>query len=203
MPVSRPGGYVFDRRLGRYRGANGRLIGRAEVRRAIDVAIRNADQQARSLADQYRRGELSLGAWEREMRTLVKNTHTLNAAAAKGGFDQLTPADYGRVGRIVRDEYNHLSGFAGEVAAGFQRTDGTMNSRAMLYTRGGRRTYELTQRSVARDTGHSEEKSILAPADHCAQCVEQAALSWQPIGRLVPPGARTCLSNCKCELTYR
>lgn len=195
--------YTFDRRLGRYRDSAGRLVSRAAVRRSIDAAIRGMDTRARSLADQYRRGEISLGAWEREMRELIKNTHLLNAAAAKGGRDMLTQADYGRVGQIVREEYNHLSGFAGEVAAGFQRTDGRFNLRAQMYMRAGRGTYEVTQRSVARDAGHSEEKSLLAPADHCAQCVEQAALSWQPLGTLLPPGSRTCLGNCKCELTYR
>jgi hypothetical protein len=198
-----PGGFVFDRSIGRYRGAGGRLISRAQVRRAIDVAIRNADNMAKSLADQYRKGEISLGRWEREMRTLIKNTHTLNAAAAKGGFDQLTQSDYGRIGRIVRDEYNHLDGFAGELAAGFQRPDGRMNARAMLYTRSGRQTYEVTQRRVARDAGLTEEKSIIAPADHCQQCLDQAALGWQPLGSLVTPGSRTCLSNCRCELIYR
>lgn len=29
------------------------------------------------------------------------------------------------------------------------------------------------------------------------------AASWQPSGSLLPPGSRTCLSNRKCELTYR
>jgi hypothetical protein len=201
MPRARP--YRFDPKVARYRAPNGRLVARAEVRRAIDAEIRSLDQDARTLADQYRNGEISLGKWEREMRSLVKDTHILNAAAAKGGWDQLTQADYGRVGQIVRDEYNHLSGFAGELSAGFQRTDGTMLTRAQLYTRGGRRTYESVTGSVAEDAGNVEERSILHPADHCQGCIDEAAKGWQPIGTLTPIGQRTCLGNDRCTMEYR
>lgn len=197
--------YRWDPALARYRDRAGRIVSRADVRRDIDTAIRNTDNEARALADQYRKGEITLGRWEREMRTLVKNTHMLNAAAAKGGWDQLTQSDYGRVGQIVREEYNHLDGFAGELAAGFQRTDGTMNSRAQLYARAGRGTYEKTSRAVAQASGAQLCKSITHPADHCSECLEQEALGWQPIdsGLIVPPGERICRSNCKCTLSYR
>lgn len=201
MPRTRP--YRWDPDIARYRGPSGRLVSRAEVRRAIDTEIRALDREARQLADAYRKGDITLGRWEREMRDLVKDSHLLNAAAAKGGWDQLDPADYGRVGRIVRDEYNHLGGFVGEIAAGFQSTDGTMTSRAQLYTRGGRRTYEAVAESVQREAGKLEQRSVLHPADHCEECVRQAALGWQPLGIIIPIGERTCLSNDQCTMEYR
>lgn len=201
MPRTRP--YTYDPSIARYRAPNGRMVPRAEVRRAIDAEIRSLDGEARALADSYRKGEISLGRWEREMRVLVKDTHLLNAAAAKGGWDRLTQADYGRVGRIVRDEYNHLDGFAGELSAGFQKADGTMLSRAQLYTRGGRTTYEAIARAVAQDAGYTEERSALHPADHCDLCVSEAARGWVPIGELIPIGSRTCRGNDRCSADYR
>ena len=161
------------------------------------------DLETRELADAYRKGNISLGRWEREMRALTKDSHLLNAAAAKGGWDRLTPADYGRVGQAVREQYRHLDGLAGELAAGFQSPDGRFITRAQMYTRSGRTTYETTSRSVARDAEFTEERSILHPADHCESCVAQADLGFQPLGSLLPPGSRQCLSNCKCTLEYR
>lgn len=196
--------YVWDATIGRYRNATtGRVISRAFIRAAIDQEIRALDLDVRDLTASFRRGDISLGEWEMGMREIVKTTHVVNAAAARGGWDQLTVEDLAMVsGRVARD-YNYLDGFAGEVSAGFQSVDG-MTPRALLYSRGGRATYHQIESVVAATEGEAtEERSILHPADHCEDCLNMAELGWQPIGTLIPIGERQCVGNCQCSMDYR
>lgn len=198
-----PRGYTFDPRTGRYRAPNGRLVPRAEIRDAVDRAIAALRRQASDVTAQLRAGTISVDEWETAMRQVVKDTHLLNMVASRGGWDQMTQADFGRVGQIVRTQYNYLGGFAAEIGAGIQPLDGRVTVRAQMYADMGRATYETDQRVQQRALGASEERSILHPADHCDDCIAEAAKGWQPIGTLIPIGERQCLSNCACTFMYQ
>jgi hypothetical protein len=169
----------------------------------MDQEILALDRHARSLADAYRRGELTLDQWEIEMRATVKNAHILSTALARGGIDRLTPADYGRIGAVVKREYGYLGTLADQLDIGIQPTDGRFMVRVQMFVRSGRRTFEATRTVEAQTRGFTEERSVLHPADHCIECVDQASIGWGPIGTLLPIGDRECLSNCQCTMDYR
>jgi hypothetical protein len=202
--VPRVGQYVFDVALGRYRHlGTGRLVATSEVRAALDGALIAASERARSLADGLRAGRLNLAQFERAMRRLVKETQLYGAAAAKGGFAQMGPADYGRVGARVRGQYEWLDGFVQGIASGDVPMDGRLLARAAMYAQAARGAFYAQAQADARARGRTEERSVLHPADHCAECVDMAALGWVPIGTVVPVGERECLSHCRCTITYR
>lgn len=196
------GGYTWDQAAGRYRDARGRFVPRAAVRSAIDDALARANARARSLAEQLRGRRISLADWTLQMRGLVKEVHLYSAAAAKGGWDQLSPADYGRVGQVVRGEYAFLQRFAADIAAG-RPLDGRFLRRVELYAQAGRRTYHQVERADMEVRGYDLEENILGPADHCDECPSLTAQGPVPIGTLPPIGTRTCLANCRCRIRYR
>src|SRR3954468_3571438 len=96
---------TWDSYLGRYRYASGRLVSKLEVRSAIDRDLQRLSLDVSRLAGDLRGGRISLEGWRAEMKEIVKHVHMGQAAIAKGGRAQMGPADYGRVGQIVREEY--------------------------------------------------------------------------------------------------
>ena len=203
MPVARPSRCRWSDCAGRCIDSGGPFVPRVSIRRDIDRTLAAADQTSRALAEQLRARAISLERWQREMRALVKATHLANAAAARGGWAQLTPADLGRVGQIVRGEYAYLQRFATDIAAGRAFLDGRFLRRVELYVEAGRKTFHAIERAEMRARGFDEEKNLLGAADHCAGCLAATAAGWAPIGSLAPIGTRDCLARCRCRLVYR
>lgn len=187
----------------RYRDPRGRFVSRQQVREGLDAVLDASDREMGRLSQRPRDGAISLADWEAGMMRQIKITHLAAAVLERGGWQQMTPADFGRVGRQIRDEYARLRNFAAQIASGAQPLDGTLLRRARMYGQAGRGTfYRLAQQSWS-ERGFDEERSILNPADHCPGCLSQAALGWQPLGQMIPIGQRDCLSNDRCDVEYR
>lgn len=188
----------------RYIDSRGRFVSRDEVRSAIDRALDQTEKRIRRITNDLRSGRMTLAKWELAMQQQIKNVHLYNAAAARGGFAQLTKADLGRVGQIVRRQYEYLDGFAAKLARGTTALDGRMVVRASMYGQAGRGTYHKVDRSVHRDRGFREERSLLETGGRsCDECILEDARGWVPIGDVIPIGARTCLSRCRCGIEFR
>lgn len=155
-----------------------------------------------ALAEELRTNQIGLDAWLLEMRTLLKDVHLYSAAAAKGGWAQMAQADYGRVGQLVRTQYDYLDVFANDIANGLP-LDGRFLRRVALYGEAGRATYHVVEALEMDVRGMDEERNILHPADHCGDCIDMTELGWVKRGELIPIGQRQCLTGCHCTLQYR
>lgn len=196
--------YTWSEASQRYRHAQtGRWVARAEVRRALDTALDRSRTEVTRLSRQLVNGQMSLADWQVAIAKEVKGMHLTSAALAKGGWAQMTPADFGRVGRTLRDEYGYLASFAQQVKDGTQKLDGSLVSRANLYAQAPRGTYHATEGYSMQATGKTEYRNVLANAEHCAGCLAETAKGWVPIGTLKPIGQRLCLANDRCSLEYR
>jgi hypothetical protein len=194
--------YTWDDRANRYRNAAGRFVARREIRRALDATLANTGKRMRVNAIALRDGKITLDAWLAEMRASVKDVHLYSAAVAKGGWAQMTPADFGRVGRIVRDQYAYLDRFAADIESGLTLGAG-FERRVKMYLESGRRTYYDVVGRVLDELGFDQERSVRHSRDSCFGCIDQAARGWQPRGSMIPIGERDCLSNCLCHAEYR
>lgn len=209
MPLARTrtvGGYRWNDTLGRYIAPNGRIVSQDDIRRALDTAIAKSEQRARALGTAFQNGDITANEFFRDMRRTVKETHLYNAAAAKGGWAQLTDADYGRVGQRVRVEYGYLNDFARDVASGARPINGRISADAGLYAEASRGTYDRVQVADMRERGMREEANVLHPAEHCegtGSCVGETARGYVPIGKLIPIGDRLCGRRCKCTKRFR
>lgn len=206
--MARNPSFTYDRRLGRYRDARGRLVSDKAVRRELDYVLGQMDNDAKRLAEDYRAGRISLNSWRIEMRRLIKDSHNFAAMAAKGGHGEMTPRDWGKVGAIVKREYGFLEHFTQQLQRQEIPADGHFLQRTTLYTQAPRETFHETEREVMRERGRDEVRNVLHPADHCegpGSCIEQSGFGWQPIDAdtISPPGTRLCGRRCKCTLEYR
>lgn len=180
----------------------GRFVPATEIRTALDDALTHGNERFAALAEQLRARQISLDQWELEMRGAIKDVHLYSTAAAKGGWAQLAPADYGTIGRRVRDQYAYLERFAADIAAGYP-LDGRFVQRAKLYAQSARVSYEDAVRDEMLALGMVEERNLLHPAEHCDRCIGESVRGWVPIGELLPIGERTCGVNDHCTVEYR
>jgi hypothetical protein len=194
--------YRWNARARRYVDEQGRFISRAEVRDALAVALDRAKAQGARMGKLLVENEITLTAWYSAMRTLVKDVQLYSAALAKGGWAQMSAADFGRVGGLTARQYKYLDRFVRQIANGLI-LDGRFTVRVNMYMEAGRTTFMLTEREEARQAGMTEERNRTRPAEHCQQCIAETDKGWVPIGALTPIGQRTCLSHCKCYMEYR
>ena len=187
---------------GRYRDATtGRYASGATVRRELDRYLDAADP-AKALAEALRGRAVSLADWELGMRRHVKNV-TINAISLeRGGYANVRPSDWGRVGQIVREQYGYLKGFAADIASGKQKLDGTLARRASLYSQSARNSYYRSK--AANATGKvTHQMSVRSARDSCWQCRELDRKVFRIDDTSFPlPGRRVCNHNCQCHLAY-
>ena len=188
---------------GRYMDrATGRIVSELTVRADLDQYIVNKNARLDALANQLRNREISLADWQLRMRTELREAHNAAAMIAKGGREQMTQADWGRVGRELRFQYGKLDDWAKQIASGDAPMDGRLNWRARLYGQASRGTYEQERRAMAADKGNDEEMRILHAKESCKGCIAIAGY-WAPIGTLPKIGSQECSTNDLCTFDYR
>jgi hypothetical protein len=186
---------------GRYRDERGRFVASSTVRRELDRYLDNSDP-AKALAEALRGRQVSLADWEVGMRRVVKNTHLNAIALERGGWANMTPADYGRAGQIIREQYGYLKGFAADIASGKQRLDGTLGVRAKLYSQAGRNSYYRSKAANMSDKV-THQMSVRSARDSCRQCLDLDRKVFRIDDASFPlPGRRVCNHNCQCHLAY-
>jgi hypothetical protein len=196
-------------REGRYVDSAGRFVSRANVRTAIDGTIENSAKNVKALADQLQAGQIDPIAWRNAMMQEIRLSHLANAAAAKGGTDQMSQADWGRAGQRIREQYDYIRNFASQVEAGTQKLDGTLTRRANMYAQAGRDTYEATVKAAMKGKGMTLFRNVLHPADHCQDCLDETAKGWVDInlspdkGGISNIGSRLCRTSDKCSFEYQ
>ena len=195
--------YSYDERAGRYRDARGRFTARTRV--ALDDALDSSATQARTLTESLQAGTLNLAEWEAGMMREIK-MGTANAyALARGGWDQMRPADWLAVGRRCKEQYTFLRSFSADIRSGKQPLDGRVLLRAEQYAKSAREFYHQTLKRERQLRGYDERRNVLHPADHCPDCVTLASLGFVPLddARYIEIGQRQCRHNDRCTEQFR
>ena len=196
--------YGWNEAAGRYITlSTGRFVTFVEVRSALDAAIDSSQNEIRRLSQALQSGNISLADWQTAMMQEIKQGHLAAIAAAKGGFAELTQADYGRAGQAIRTQYDYLRNFANQIGDGTQPLDGRFLRRADMYGDSNRDLYHRAERIERAKRGATEERRITTATESCPDCIEYEGRGWQPIGSLPNIGDSQCLTNCKCFFEYR
>lgn len=185
-----------------YDRATGRYVSFTQVRVAVDRMITASARRVTAVSDQLRMGAVDLAQWQTALREEIAITHRMAAAAAAGGWDQLTQADYGRIGAAVRVQYQYLHAFTEDIRGGLT-LDGRFLNRAAMYAKAARPFYHDLHAANVEAAGYDQEHNVTHEAEHCQQCLDMSALGWVPIGTCIPIGQRTCLGNDQCTMEYQ
>lgn len=195
--------YGWNERAGRYVSLPSRkFVPWERVGEALEDVIEVSRVEVETLTLTLVRGG-DLNKWREAVAYEIKQMHIASACLGRGGYEQMTPADWGRVGQRIRRQYAYLENFARQVESGAQPMDGSLVNRARLYTFATRGTYDGQRRANYATMGYRFEKRVLHKAEHCQSCKDIAALGWQPIGTLPNIGDADCLSNCQCTFKFK
>ena len=135
------------------------------------------------------------------MQEVVRVTHLTEALLGRGGRHAMTERDFGRVGRLLRDQYDYLRGFAREIAEG-ALTEAQIRARSALYVEAGTQSYER-----ARVAAHgmpdlpaypsSVGATACGPNCRCWWQIEETADGWEAYWKLNPSreSCADCLAN--------
>ena len=151
-----------------------RILGRDAVAAVGEANTEIHVTEVRTLTDDLILDRIDVGAWERGMREVIKESYLHEYLLGRGGASQLMAADYGSIGGMVGEQYKYLSGFAQEIAEG-KLTAGHIGTRAAMYARSAREAFE---RGKGRAWGVPDGKLPAYPGDGSTQCLTNCACSW-------------------------
>jgi hypothetical protein len=201
--------YTWDSKNRRYLDTNGDTVPITTIRDLVYSMTDAAREEAAQLTALYTSGDITLDQWQREMKRLIKTQHVASAVAAGGGFQQMTPSDWGWIGYSVKTQYNMLNKFKDEIKGseqGFEELPSTeeLQARAAMYPSSAKGSFNGMYRRLEAKNGANEEKRVLSNGSkHCKDCEAIAAMDWQPILTLPAIGDSVCISNCNCTLITR
>lgn len=182
-----------------------------ETRDELDKVLLIARGEFARNAEDLLAGVITFAAWVLITKAQIRIVHIVGAALAVGGFGVLRDAVSGKpagpnsgasilqkIGDAISREFKFFERFAKQAQTGKNTP-----ARAGMYAEAGRGTFEDVRGDVAKAAGKTEERRVLGVADHCSDCVVEAAKGWQPIGSLRAIGDSLCKTNCHCRFEYR
>lgn len=197
----------YSKSEARYLDKNGAIISP----QVVAAANRDdADVRGVRMADIARRaqsGDLPKEAWRKQQRLEAKASVMWGAASAKGGKENLTQADYGRMGPQLKEAYRridvkYLKALTNEEY--FQSE--TFVSESASYSNEGVVSHEIAREAAEIEAGYIYEFNRENPnAEHCKpkggkeSCGMQTAKGIVAIGGLVRWGTTAYNNHCRCE----
>jgi hypothetical protein len=195
--------WFYDPVSGRYRGENGRFLGRKTVEALVDGRIGKLSTQLKDYTRRLSDGSITIDQWQGSVREALKAAHIQAAVLGQGGRNALSPSDYGRIGQKLRQEYRYLERFVRDMLDGSVSSAHALN-RVGLYAESVRSSYWEGTTVRQNQQGYSLMRRILdGQAVHCQDCLGFSRKGIVPIGSLPMPGQRCeCRARCKCTIEY-
>lgn len=196
-------GITYDRRMGQYRGEDGRLVPRERVMAFVAEEVQRAQVELLSHTRQMAGQQITLAGWQRQMGATLKTTHLRLMALAAGGQDQLTQRHYGAAGYQLRQQYQYLDNYAQDLAAGKLSLPQALR-RSASYAASAQVTFGIAEKISRQAEGFNAGKRLLdIQAKHCRSCIRHEQPNWVPIAEIVSAGVDCeCHNNCRCRVIY-
>jgi HK97 family phage portal protein len=193
-----PPAYRWNAGAQRFVNGRGKFVPLEAVRGAVEETLDGIRGDMRALGAGLESGSVSIPEFQLGMQKLVKQAHLSALAAARGGWDRLTPADYAKVGPTLRDEYKHLNRAVSAVASGDRSVKSLLGNLDMWAADAGD-TFDNATHAMRAEVGHKWERWVLGAAEHCEGCIEQAGRGVVRYGSLPAKGSQPCGSRCHCR----
>ncbi len=165
--------WQYDQGVHRYRDqTTGRFLSGTtilELRNGLlDARVNGTQALSAALAD----GRIDLSSWQAGMRAVSRDTALAEYIFGRGGQNAMTPADYGRVGALVKAQYGYLQGFAQEIKTG-DLSDAQINARAAMYAHAG-----VTAHSVGVMATYGGQLELPAHPGQGTTCKSRCRCQW-------------------------
>ncbi len=167
-----------------------------------------------NLATRYTDGKISLEDFQKEAAQTLKSIHLAEMIRALDKQGDATGDRFLLVGRNLKEQYYSGIDRINDRRFGLKYlfkdlvdgklSDARLKQRITMFAQSGKKTYWGTRTSLQQEQGKTQARRILAPAEHCRQCIEYARRGWQAIAdTILPTVACSCATNCRCTLEFR
>lgn len=192
--------YAWDARLHNYVDiATGRMVRRELVHDLLRTVVAGAEGRIAELGRLYAEEALTGRQFYELMAREVKLVTNTATALAQGGWQNVTPAQWGANGYRLRTEYGNLREFVAAVARG-ELTPAQIAARAKLYANTAYGRYWELEQAAQTARGATMMRIKTVGDDRvCEICVEEARRGWQPIGTWHVP----LHPGCRCNEVYQ
>jgi hypothetical protein len=174
------------------------MVKRGEVTDLLRDMTKASEERIGDFGRLAANGSISPRQFYEAMQQEIKLATNTNAALAKGGWAQMTQADWGANGYQLRQEYANLRNFANEIAAG-NLSPAQIEARANLYANSTYSRYWEIRTEQERQAGMVQEKLVtMGDSRVCEECMAEAGRGLMPIGTFNPP----IHPGCRCDVEY-
>lgn len=188
--------YYWDDVLKRYRDEQGRFVSRQTVLDFVDRSISGTTQVSELLADLVANGQLSPTDWYNIFREELKREYIRQYLLGHGGLDTMTFSDWGRIGAMLKEQYQYLKNFAAEIASG-NLSAAQIAARSQMYFNSSREAFETANSINAIAWGAVEERwQVSFVVENCPDCLGYYDEGWKPIGYFPMPGDGSTVCLC-------
>lgn len=149
-------------------------IDEASKQALLDLRIEMLKDELDALSEKVFSGDISIGQFQEDFKALIKGGRTSAAAIGKGGWDQMGPRDWGRLGTPLREEYKFLKGFVEMI----EQNKATIS---LQYIKNRARMYadNIVAAAVQAEAGFFFEDNLpFLPRDGSTQCLSRCHCSW-------------------------
>ena len=169
--------------------------------RYLSRALNGIKVELRALTERLRTGQTEQAEWLLDVQRYQDAIYIISSAVLAGTFE-LTATALEIGSEEWRRQAEFLAEFDRQIKDGEQPASGTLLTRIGLYAAAGWAIYQALRGLKAQVSEAVQEQRILGAADHCPDCIDEAAKGRQPLGTLRKIGDSVCRSNCHCHFIY-
>lgn len=163
--------WIWEPDLKRYRDTKtGRFIGIDQMNELRPVFLDQRKAEMTNLVTSYKDGKIDIFTLESKIKANLKQTYIDMYVMGKGGRNNMTPADWGSIGGMLKEQYRYLEGMMKQIASG-ELSPAQVASRLKMYENSS---------NEALWRGYLSDLPLDLPA-------------------YPGDGSTVCLTNCQCE----
>lgn len=179
-----------------------RRVTTEQARRLVMRLVRSARRDFRGVTSSLVAGSISPGRWYRAMARGVAAVHTAAGMIAAGTARPIETIR-AAIDATVQRQLGFLNRWYRQLKTVAAPLDGRAVNRAGQYANSAWGSAQTVWRLKAMAAGYQWERRRLGLVEkHCPDCLDYAAMGWQPVGTLPPIGDSLCRSNCDCRFEY-
>ena len=127
------------------------------------------------LAEQLFTGEISIGEWQEAFKDSLRQYYSSAAAIGKGGWDEMSWADWGRLGPVMKDQYGYLQKYAEYISKNRDTVSlKYIKARSRLYGEGAGFGAALIEAGTV-----FENLLPFLPRDGSTECLNRCHCRWE------------------------
>lgn len=187
-------------------GLTGTPVDTSALRATVGTIRRAASNRLAELSQQVLDGSLTnMAEFAIEFKSNLKSLYLATHVLSRGGVEQMTQSDWGKLGRALKAQYKYADAFVRDIEN--ERIVMPVDQRIGLYTDsawGAAGEFENVVRDREMKLGSLERRVLSEDPDveHCEECIELAERDWQPPGLMKDIGDCECGPGCKCTYEF-